>query len=167
MCGSDSCCCGMDDEALRQELVEGLDGGHAHFKFVEATANFPMERINDLAPNSDYTPWRLLEHMRLTQRDILDYIGAVKYEERKWPEEYWPDPKMKATAAMWKKTVKGFLDDREKLMELVKDEGCDLFGKVKWGKAKLFREVRIVINHNSYHIGEFCILRSVMKTWKK
>ena len=40
---------------------------------AEAVADFPAEVLNVRPPNVSYTPWQL-EHIQITQWDILDYI---------------------------------------------------------------------------------------------
>ena len=156
----------MNEDIVRQELIKGLLGEDAHFSFEEATKDFPMERINERPPNSDYTPWRLLEHIRGTQADMLEYISSDNYKEKNWPEDYWPNPKIKATPKMWKGTIKNFRRDLKKLVNIAKDAKCSLTARLPQNsKHTLFRQIRILINHNSYHIGEFAILRQVMKTW--
>ncbi len=71
----------MDNEALiRDQLVQRLRGRGAHMPFQQAVADFPMHRINETFPNGDYSSWALIEHLRLTQRDILDYCTNPNYE---------------------------------------------------------------------------------------
>ena len=72
---------GTDIDTLRRQLAELLDGVGAHMPFEEAVADFPDEAINLRAPNVDYSPWHLLEHLRLTQADILDYVVNPDYVE--------------------------------------------------------------------------------------
>ncbi len=68
---------------MREHLLALLRGGNAHMPFDEAVADFPLDRINDRAPNVSYSPWQLLEHIRITQEDILeftrdpDWVSAV------------------------------------------------------------------------------------------
>ena len=82
----------MTDAAQRKELLKLLAGVDAHMTFEEAVADFPDDAINRKPPNVSYTPWHLIEHIRLTQWDILDYVRNRDYVERSWPDEYWPDP---------------------------------------------------------------------------
>jgi hypothetical protein len=114
----------------------------------------------------DYTPWHLVEHLRLTQADILDYVTNPAYVEREWPREYWPDPSATATRAEWDATVAGFLADRAAIRGLIADFDHDLFAVIPGTPGHtLLREVRVVADHNAYHVGEFAILRQVMGTW--
>jgi hypothetical protein len=156
----------MTDDALRRQLAALLDGVGAHMPFEEAVADFPDDAINRRPPNVDYTPWHLLEHLRLTQLDILEYIVDPAYAERRWPDDYWPDPAANATRDTFDATIRDFLADRASLRDLVMDKDRDLFAVIPGSPGHtLLREVRINGDHNAYHIGEFAILRQVMGTW--
>jgi hypothetical protein len=156
----------MTDGALRHQLTELLDGVGAHISFDEAVADFPDEAINLRPPNEDYTPWHLLEHRRLTQADILDYVTNAAYVEPHWPADYWPDRDARATRAMFDETMEAFRDDLAAMRALVADPARDLFAVIPGTPGHtLLREVRIDADHNAYHIGEFAILRQVMGTW--
>ena len=156
----------MDDKGLRKQLAQLLDGVGAHMPFEEAVADFPDEAINKRAPNVDYGPWQLLEHLRLTQRDILEYVRDPDYEEREWPREYWPEPDATATRKQFDETVRLFLEDRAALRAILMDPATDLFAVIPGSPGhNLVREIRIDADHNAYHIGEFAILRQVMGTW--
>ncbi len=156
----------MARDPLRGQLVRLLDGVDAHMPFEAAVRDFPDEAMNRRPPNVDYTPWHLIEHLRLTQADILDYVTNPAYVGREWPRDYWPDPAATTTHAAWEATVAGFLADRATMRGLVADESRDLFAVLPGAPGHtLLREVRIVADHNAYHVGEFAILRQVMGTW--
>jgi DinB superfamily len=156
----------MDMDALRRQLADLIDGVGAHMPFEEAVEDFPDEGMNRRAPNVDYTPWHILEHLRLTQLDILQYVTDPAYEERRWPEDYWPDKSAMATRAEWDATIRDFLADRAALRAMVVDPGRDLFAVIPGSPGHtLLREIRIDADHNAYHVGEFAILRQVMGTW--
>src|SRR5688572_22703565 len=96
------------DADLRAQLLELLDGVGAHMPFEEAVADFPDEAINARPPNVDYTPWHLLEHLRLTQEDILEYVTTDAYVERHWPDDFWPQRDATATREGFDETIRGF-----------------------------------------------------------
>ncbi len=115
-----------------------------------------------------YPPWHLLEHMRIAQRDILDYIEDRDYRLPSWPDDYWPAPDTQADARAWKKTVAEFRRDRAALEKLVADPRTALGAPLPYARRHtLIRELLIVSEHNTYHIGEFAILRQVMGTWPR
>ncbi len=151
--------------ALREQLAELLDGVGAHMSFDEAVADFPDDAINRRPPNVDYTPWHLLEHLRLTQADILDYVVNAGYVEPTWPDDYWPHRDAVATRAMFDASVEGFRADLAELRALVVDPSRDLFAVIPGTNHTLLREARVDADHNAYHVGEFAVLRQVMGTW--
>jgi hypothetical protein len=154
------------EEILREELVFLLERGNAHMSFEEAVADYPMEQINKVFPNGAYTAWHLLEHLRRTQWDILDFIHNPQYQEREWPKDYWPAPDEQASEAMWRQTIGAFLADRAALRDLVRDPRTDLYSPIPHGSGQnVLREIQVVSDHNAYHVGEFAIMRQVMGTW--
>jgi DinB superfamily len=156
----------MDTQGLREQLAELLDGIGAHMPFEEAVADFPDDGINARTANIEYTPWHLLEHLRLTQADILDYLTNPEYREPAWPATYWPDRDAAATRAEFDATIQAFLADKATLRAMVMDPARDLFAVIPGTPGHtLLREVRIDADHNAYHVGEFGILRQIMGTW--
>jgi hypothetical protein len=153
-------------DPLRQQLIGLIDGVDARMPFESAVADFPDEAINRRAPNVAVTPWHLLEHIRIAQRDIVDYIRDRGYLEPSWPDEYWPAADATTTPAGFAATVAAFQADRQALRDLVADPATDLVVGIPGTPGhSILREIRIVAEHNAYHIGEFAILRQVMGTW--
>jgi hypothetical protein len=158
----------MKGKELREWLVKFLEGGQAFMTFDEAVADFPMDSINLKAPKVTYTFWHILEHLRITQWDILDFSRNPKYVYIKWPDAYWPAHDAKATPSQWKETVASFKSDLQEMIELVKNPKTDLFTPLLWGQGQnILREAILTAEHNAYHIGEFSILRQVTSTWPK
>lgn len=156
----------VDLREARQQLLELLGDGHAHMSFEEAVRDFPPDQVNTRPPNVPYTFWHLLEHIRLTQRDIITYITDEHYTERSWPEEYWPDRDATTDGAGWDATLQGVRDDLARLRALVGDEANAFSTPAPSGGGQsLVREVLTVADHNAYHIGEFAILRQVTDLW--
>jgi hypothetical protein len=155
-------------QELRKQLVALLIERQAHEDFSVLMADFPEEHINLKPPGCPYTFWHLLEHLRLCQKDILDYITAGDYKWPNFPEDYWPESSSTTDLAGWNQALQQFLADRQKLVELVQDPHTDLFAPLpNSGKHQhsILREINICASHNSYHIGELLGLRRVMGSW--
>ena len=86
-------------DAVRAE-VRALVHGPSYMTFDDVVADFPMKHVNTRPPNVPYTPWHLLEHMRIAQRDILEYIEDPEYRLPSWPDDYWPKPEALDVGAM-------------------------------------------------------------------
>src|SRR5205807_6373196 len=76
--------------ALRDHLLYLLRGGGAHLDFEAAIADLPVNLRGAKPAGIPHTPWRLLEHMRIAQWDILDFSRNPKHVSPKFPEGYWP-----------------------------------------------------------------------------
>jgi len=79
------------DRALRTELIALLDSTNAHMSCAQVGAGFPIQRINHKPTNCPYSPWHLVEHIRIAQWDILEFVldpGADFFAPMKsssWP----------------------------------------------------------------------------------
>ncbi len=157
-----------NDTIIRKHLLALLKGGNAHMTFMDAVEAFPTDKINDYFPNGIYTSWHLLEHIRRTQHDILDFCLNPDYRYLEWPKDYWPDRNEKATKKDWDETIFNFQNELRAFEKLVEDPKTDLYAKIKWGDGQtILREILLVSDHTAYHVGEFAIVRQVMRTWPK
>jgi hypothetical protein len=109
----------------------------------------------------------LLEHMRIAQWDILEFSRNPKYEPPKWPDDYWPKTQAPPTEAAWQNSVHSFRDDLDAMKKLVNDPKTDLLAKIPWGDGQtLLREVLLVADHNSHHLGQLIDVRRLLGIWK-
>ncbi len=148
---------------VREQLVDLLRGGNAHMTFSDAVSGFPLKEINRRLPHATYTIWHLLEHMRIAQWDILEFVRNPDHISPDFPDGYWPKVDQMATVTQWKKTVKGFQGDREAMEKLVKDPKTNLFRLIPHAKDyTVFLEILTLADHNAYHIGEFVSIRRLL-----
>ncbi|OJX38926.1 MAG: hypothetical protein BGO78_11965 [Chloroflexi bacterium 44-23] len=154
-------------DVFRKELAALLKGNHAHMGF-KAVDNFPALHFNTLIPNMPYTFWHLLEHIRRTQRDIIDFIIRPDYQEMRWPQDYWPAVDEQATVEIWHTTVIAIQTDLNTLEAMVEDEKIDLAAELPYAPGYTYlREVLLVADHNAYHLGEFAIVRGILGLWNQ
>lgn len=155
-----------NDQVAREQLLALLRGGNAHMSFDEAVADFPPEQMNSRPAHLPYTPWHLLEHVRIAQEDILEFIRNPAHVSPQWPEGYWPGQDERADEARWQQTISRFRADLLALQELVAAPQTDLFAPLPHAPGyTIFREILVAADHNAYHLGEFAILRQIMQTW--
>ncbi len=151
------------DKMIREQLVDLLRGGNAHMSFHEAVSGLPLKEMNRRLPNATYTIWHLLEHMRIAQWDILEFVRNPDHVSPPFPDGYWPKVDEMAIETQWKKTVKDFEADLKAMEKLVKDPSTDLFGPIPHAKDyTVFLEVLTLADHNSYHAGEFVSIRRLL-----
>ncbi|HJV65474.1 MAG TPA: DinB family protein [Geomonas sp.] len=154
------------DRVMREELLALLQGQNAHMSFDEVVAGFPVGFINRRPPNTPYTFWHFVEHLRIAQWDILEFIRNPRHISPDYPQGYRPDPEQKTGEAGWHRSCQAFREDLETLQGMVADETLDLLEPVPHAtNYTIFREILTAADHNAYHIGELAIMRQVMDIW--
>jgi hypothetical protein len=154
------------DEVVGKQLLELLEGGNAHITFDEVVADFPLEHINSKVPQTPYSFWHFVEHIRIAQWDILEFIRKPEHVSPNYPEGYRPRPEEETDADGWRTSVDGVRTDLEALKDIVRDKRIDLFAPIPHApNYTIFREIVLAADHNAYHIGELAIMRQVMDIW--
>lgn len=156
-----------NDAALREHLIDLLTKGNAHATFEEAVKNMPVELRGKRPKGVDHSPWELLEHLRITLWDILEFSRDADHKSPKWPEEYWPTKAAPPDDKAWDKTVRAFRKDMKTMCELVADEKIDLYATIPHGDGQtILREALLVADHNAYHVGQLILVRKLLGAWK-
>ncbi len=154
------------DRELRDHLVKLLEGGHAHATFDAAIKGLPPALRARAPKGLPYSPWQLLEHLRIAQWDILEFSRDRSHESPAWPDGYWPH-ETKPHEAAWRKSVREFRRDLKAMQALVADPATDLFARIPWGDGQtILREALLVADHNAYHLGELIVVRRALGAWK-
>jgi len=156
-----------DKDALRKHVLELLAGKNAHADFDTTVAKFPLKRAGEKPAGAPYSAWQLLEHMRIAQRDILEFTRNPKHVSPAWPEGYWPETESPPKGAAWSQSVRAFRADLKAMMGLVADPARDLLARIPHGQGQtLLREALLVADHNSYHVGQLVMMRRLLGAWK-
>lgn len=155
------------DQLLRSQLTKTLDWQDAHVGFDEVVADIPVHLQGVRPERLPYSLWQLIEHLRFTQRDILDFCQNPDYRQPEWPDDYWPDADAPPAPDSWRRSVDAFRADRKELIAMVADEALDLFAEIPHGEGQTYlREVLLAADHNSYHLGEMIAVRRLLGIWR-
>ena len=153
---------------LREHLLWLLRGGNAHIGFKEAIAGLPEPLRGQKPAGSPHTPWRLLEHMRIAQWDILEFSRKPDHVSPKFPDGYWPEHDAPLDADAWDASVAAFQRNADEFQELVADANQDLFAPFPWGDGQsLLREALLVADHNAYHLGQLIEVGRALGAWSE
>jgi uncharacterized damage-inducible protein DinB len=149
--------------ALRDHVVDLLREGHAHISFADAVADWPADLRGAKPPGQPFTPWRLLEHIRISQWDILEFTKSAKHVSPEWPAGYWPPDDAPPNATAWDKSVAQVKRDLREMARLVADPKTDLFARIPHGTGQtVLREALVLADHNSYHLGQLLVLKRLL-----
>ena len=157
-----------EQAALREHVLYLLRGGGAHLDFESAVADMPAKLRGAKPPGLPHTPWRLLEHMRLAQWDILEFSRNPKHVSPSFPDGYWPSGDAPPDPGAWDRSIESFRTDLQAMQNLVADPANDLFAKIPHGQGQtLLREALLVADHNAYHLGQLVTVRRLVGAWPK
>lgn len=150
--------------SLRKHLDSLLRMKGAHLPFETAVADFPMALRGVKPAGVPHSAWELLEHMRIAQKDILDFSRNPNYQEKTFPADYWPATEAPPNEEAWTSSVEQFQSDMQEMQALIADTGHDLLAKIPHGKGQtLLREGLVVADHNAYHLGQLMFLRKMLE----
>jgi uncharacterized damage-inducible protein DinB len=152
---------------VREQLLRALQGGSAHPELTAALEGVPAAARGRRAPGFPHTLWQLLEHMRIAQRDILDFGRTPDHESPEFPEGYWPESETPPSDAAWGESLAAIRADLDVLQEIVADRNVDLTTPIPHLDGPTwFREVMLVVSHNAYHVGQFVQVRRALGCWE-
>ena len=153
----------VNDKSLREHLLYLLKDGGAHLNFEAAVKDFPADLRGQRPEGSPHSPWEVLEHMRIAQWDILEFIRNPNHLSPEFPSGYWPNAPAPPNESDWDESVAAIRADLDAIAELVADESTDLFAKIPHGDGQtILREALLVADHHAYHLGQFMLLRRLL-----
>lgn len=160
-----------NNRELNQQLIQMLIGRPGAMQFDDVVRNFPAAHFNTKPPNTAYSFWHLIEHVRICQADMVDYMLNDTYSGQYIHSGYWVSYQATTDKAGWQQSIQGFLADRQRLVTVLENPQTDVFRPVRARHASgdkgknLLRSIIVTAGHNGYHIGEFAILRGMLNLW--
>ena len=156
----------MTSDPIRTHVFRLLDWQDAHVSFNAAVEGIPAELRGVQPQGLPYSPWQLLEHLRLTQLDILEFCRNPAYVEPTWPDAYWPPSVAPPVPEAWDESISRFRSDREALKQLAAGPEPDLSRVIPHGSGQTYlRELLLVADHNAYHVGQLIVVRRLLGIW--
>lgn len=152
---------------LRELLGRLLTWEDAHVGFDAAVAEIPADARAKQPAGVPYSPWQLVEHLRRTQQDILEFCRNPNYQELKWPDDYWPPSPAPPSPGGWEESIARFRQDRSALQQLASDPKTDLGARIPHGNGQTYlRELLLAADHTAYHVGQLILVRRLLGIWK-
>jgi hypothetical protein len=134
--------------------------------FDKAVAGLPAKLRGAKPAGVPHTPWRLVEHMRRSQWDILEFSRNPRHVSPEFPEGYWPQGDGPPSSKAWDASIKAFRKDLKDMEKLVDDPKTDLFARIPHGEGQtILREALLVADHNAYHLGQLVVIRRLLGAW--
>ena len=147
-------------EEWRAIVASSLDWEQAHTSLENALKSLPPELRAKKPAGFPHSVWDLLEHIRITQRDLLDFVQDKDYEEKlAWPKDYWPTRAAPAGDKEWNESIATWKKDRQALERFTTDTDLDLTTKIPRGTGlRRAQSSRVSagkkLTHHGDHFGE-------------
>jgi uncharacterized damage-inducible protein DinB len=151
----------------RAIVASSLDWEQAHTTLEKAVKDLAPALRGQRPAGYPHSVWELLDHIRITQHDLLDFCQNPAYEEKlAWPQDYWPGSPAPASADAWDKSIADYRRDREALARFTTDSEIDLTTKIPRGTGQTYlRTILVAVDHASYHIGQIVSVRRLLGAW--
>lgn len=153
-------------KAVRELLLEQLEGRNAHVDFDQAVQGLTYKQTGIKVERLPHTIWELIEHIRIGQADILEFCKNPDYEELDWPSDYWPESHQPESEEELEASIKAVRNGLDEMQKMVRNPGNDLQTTFDHGEGQtLFREAMLIVDHNAYHIGQIVQIRRLLGSW--
>jgi hypothetical protein len=150
----------------RTIVASALDWEQAHATFDAAVAKLPKEMRGQRPPQLPYSPWELVEHIRRTQADLVDFMTNAKYSAPEWPKDYWPGEAEPPSDEAWDESISAIRHDLARLKEFAERADLDLTTRIPWGEGQTYlRTILVAVDHAAYHVGELIVVRRLLGAW--
>lgn len=155
-----------NDKALKFHLTDLLTQANAHVTFDQSVENLQTELTGIRPEKLPYSIWQLIEHIRITQWDILEFSKDARHQSPKWPDEYWPKEVSPAGEKALASSIKSITENREEFIGLIKAADANLFEPFAHGSGQnLLREALLIADHTAYHTGQIIVVRRLLGNW--
>ena len=154
------------DDGWKAILASSLDWEQAHASLDNSVKNLAPELRGKRPEGLPHSVWELLDHIRATQHDLLDFCVNPNYAELTWPDDYWPSTPAPASDKAWTDCLAAIRRDREAFARFTTEPGRDLTAKIPHGTGQTYlRTVLVSVDHTSYHVGQIVLVRRLMGAW--
>jgi hypothetical protein len=156
-----------NDDIVKKLLTELIIKGNAHASLEEVVADLPIEDVGNKPGDLPYSIWKLVEHIRITQWDILEFSRNPEHTSPNWPDGYWPSTDAPSNEKEWERSLLQIKKERDEFIRLLSDPAADLYHPFAHGEGQnLFREAILIADHTSYHLGQIIVIRRLLNNWK-
>lgn len=153
-------------QTWKEIVASSLDWEQAHVSLDSALANLPEELRGKRPDGLPHSIWELLEHIRITQRDLLEFCTNDDYKDPTWPDDYWSKSAAPKNDAEWKACLRAIHADCAELAKFTVETDKDLTAKIPHGTGQTYlRTVLVSIDHTSHHLGQIITTRRLLGSW--
>jgi len=153
-------------KAVRTIVASALDWQEAHATFDAAMAELPTGLRGKRPDGLPHSVWELVEHIRIAQEDLADFMEDANYRAMKWPDDYWPASPAPPSEKAWEQSIAVVRRDRDRIKDIAMRTTIDLTAKIPWGSGQTYlRTILVAVDHTAYHVGQVIAVRRLLGAW--
>lgn len=154
------------NEKWRTIVAQSLGWDQGHATVENAVEKLPAGLRGAVAAGFPHSVWELVDHIRRTQKDLLEFCTNPDYKEITWPDDYWPSAHEPPSDDAWAESLRAIRRDRMELEKFTTDSDLDLTTRIPHGSGQTYlRTVLLAVDHSSYHIGQIIAVRRLLGAW--
>jgi uncharacterized damage-inducible protein DinB len=155
-------------EGWRPVIAAALGWREAHVSFEDAVAGLPGDVRGVRPPGYPHSVWELVEHIRLAQADLVDFMEDDAYSAPAWPDDYWPHAPAPPSPAAWEAALESVRRDRERLAAVAARPTLELATAIPGGTGQTYlRTLLVAVDHAAYHVGQIVAVRRLLGAWPR
>ena len=156
-----------DGTDWRAIVASSLGWNQAHATLESAVKDLAPALRGQRPAGYPHSAWELVEHIRITQHDLVDFCQNPDYEEKlEWPRDYWPSTQAPSATEAWDRSLADYRRDREALVRFTTESEIDLTAKIPRGTGQTYlRTILVAVDHASYHVGQIVSVRRLLGAW--
>lgn len=157
----------MPKQTWQDIVASSLDWEQAHVSLETALKGLDSAGRARRPKGYPHSVWQLLDHIRVTQQDLLDFCTNRQYtHELKWPDDYWPSDPAPESDAAWNACLEQIDRDRAQLARFTTGDSVDLTQRIPHGTGQTYlRTVLVAVDHAAYHLGQIVDVRRLNGDW--
>lgn len=153
-------------DAWARIVASSLNWEQAHASLDSAVKGLPADLRARRPDGLPYSVWELVEHIRITQRDLLEFCANPNYHEPKWPDDYWRRSPAPPSDAEWNESLETCRRDAQAFAAFTTENASELTERIPHGTGQTYlRTVLVAVDHTSHHVGQIIAVRRLLGAW--
>ncbi len=155
----------MKDQLVKI-IINGLHGKNTHIKPEKVIAGLNPDNASKKPEESNHSCWELLHHIVVWQEAILEAIEGKKVDWKEVEKNHnWPSDEYLSNDSNFSSLVDKFLLGISKAEKLA--NSVDLHKPLPaWSEAPVIQTFIVLLQHNSYHLGQIITTRKNLGLWE-
>ncbi|MHA2190875.1 MAG: DinB family protein [Candidatus Thorarchaeota archaeon] len=152
------------NDAILQVFSKGLQGHNAHVHPLKSVKGLTAEKARTNPSDGVRSCWEQLYHMVYWQDLVIEDLKGGKVDFAEASKHDWPEAGKMGKDADWPKLIQRFEEGINEMGGFVNKD--DISRPIEsWNNLPVAKAVMVIIQHNSYHIGEIVVARKSIGLW--